>query len=182
MKTIALYGGSFDPPHIAHEAIVKALCELDFLDEIIVMPTYLNPFKKSFTTPAQVRLKWLQKIFAPYKKVTVSSFEVDQEKKVPTIESVYHLLQKYETLYLVIGADNVKALHKWHRYNELKECVHFIVATRNDIKVPNDFIKLKIDEEISSSDLREHLDMSKLPKACAQDIARYYKEHNANKN
>ncbi|MEN4053317.1 MULTISPECIES: nicotinate (nicotinamide) nucleotide adenylyltransferase [Sulfurimonas] len=182
MKTIALYGGSFDPPHIAHEAIVTALSNLDFLDKIIVMPTYLNPFKDSFTTPAELRLEWLKKIFSEYENVEIDSYEVDKKKKVPTIESVNHLLKEYDKIYVVIGADNLSSLHKWHKYDELKAKVTFIVATRDDIKIPKDFIQLKIDEDISSSELRKNLDISKLPKKCAHEIAQYYKEHNANKN
>jgi len=81
MNTIALYGGSFDPPHLGHEAIVKALRELDFIEKVVVMPTFLNPFKESFTAPAELRLQWLKKIFSSYKDVEVSSYEVDLKKK-----------------------------------------------------------------------------------------------------
>ena len=182
MKTIALYGGSFDPPHIAHEAIVTALSNLDFLDKIIVMPTYLNPFKENSTAPAELRLKWLKDIFSQNNRVEISSYEVDQKRKVPTIESVRHLLQRYDKLYLVIGADNLASLEQWHNFEELKKNVTFIVATRDKIKIADDFIQLRIDEDISSSELRKNLDISKLPKKCAKEIAQYYKEHNAKQN
>jgi nicotinate-nucleotide adenylyltransferase len=62
MDSIALFGGSFDPPHIGHEAIVKALMKLDEIDKIIIMPTYLNPFKTEFFAPADLRVKWLKKL------------------------------------------------------------------------------------------------------------------------
>ncbi len=182
MKTIALYGGSFDPPHIAHEAIVKTLSNLNFLDKIIVMPTYLNPFKDSFTAPSELRLEWLKKIFSENANVEINSYEVDKKREVPTIESVNHLFKEYDKIYVVIGADNFSSLHKWHKYDELKTKVTFIVATRDNIKIQKDFIQLKIDENISSSELRKSLDISKLPKKCALEIAQYYKEHNANKN
>ncbi len=42
METIALFGGSFDPPHIGHKAIVKSLCNLKDIDKVIVMPTFFN--------------------------------------------------------------------------------------------------------------------------------------------
>ncbi|WP_457745366.1 nicotinate (nicotinamide) nucleotide adenylyltransferase [Sulfurimonas sp.] len=182
MKTIALYGGSFDPPHIAHEAIVTALSNLDFLDKIIIMPTYLNPFKENASAPAELRLQWLKDIFSEYARVEVSSYEVDKKEKVPTLSSVKYLLRKYDKLYLVIGADNLQSLHKWYKYDELKESVTFIIVTRDNIAISDDFIQLKIDEDISSSLLRETLDISKLPKKCAKEIAQYYKEHNAKKN
>jgi len=179
MKTVALYGGSFDPPHIAHEAIVKALREEDFIDEVVVMPTFLNPFKSEFTAPAPLRLRWLREIFHDCENVKVSSFEVDLGKKTPSIETVEYLLQSYEKVYLVIGADNLATLNAWHRFEELKEKVTFIVATRAGLEVPKNYIKLIIDENVSSSQLRKNMDAKKLPKRNAAEIKQYYKENNA---
>ncbi len=182
MKTIALYGGSFDPPHLGHEAIVKALRKLNFIDKVIVMPTFLNPFKESFTAPAELRLQWLKKIFSAYEDVEVSSYEVDLKKKVPTIETVKYLQKCYEKIYLVIGADNLKSLHQWYKYDELKKLVTFIVVTRDKIEVPKNFIRLEIDEDISSSDLRKNFDSLKIPEKVRDEITQYYKEYNARQN
>lgn len=179
MKTVALYGGSFDPPHIAHIAIVQALREKDFIDEVLVMPTFLNPFKSEFTAPASLRLKWLKEIFSEYKDVKVSSFEVDLGKKTPSIETVEYLLKSYSKIYLVIGADNLASLSSWHRYNELEKKVTFIVATREKIEIPRKYLKLIIDEDISSSQLRQKIDINKLPRQNAKEIKQYYKENNA---
>jgi nicotinate-nucleotide adenylyltransferase len=182
MKSVALFGGSFDPPHIGHIRVVEALQKLPFIDTIIVMPTYLNPFKSSFAAPAELRVKWLKEIFAPYKKVHVSSFEANMQRKVPTIESVRYLAKKYDKIYLVIGADNLHSLTKWTEYEHLKEMVTFIVATRNNIEVDKEYITLKVDENIASSELRKDMQVAKLPQKCADTIQKYYKEHNANKN
>jgi len=182
METVALYGGSFDPPHIGHEAVVKELNRLSFIDEIIIMPTYLNPFKRSFFAPPELRLEWLKNIFSSYKNVTVSSYEVDKQREVATVETIKYLKKKYSNIYVVIGADNLHSLHKWHDYEELQALVHFIIAKRDNISVSDDFIKLDINENISSSDLRNSMDITKLPKAVAVEIAKYYKEHNAKQN
>jgi len=176
---VALYGGSFDPPHIAHEAIVKALRKKDFIDKVVVMPTFLNPFKSKFIAPASLRLKWLREIFQTYKDVEVSAFEVDLGEKTPSITTVEYLLKTYEKVYLVIGADNLASLKSWHRYEDLKESVTFIIATRENIKVPPEYIILPIDEDISSSSLRDRIDINKLPKQNALEIQQYYKEKNA---
>jgi len=182
MKTIALYGGSFDPPHLAHEAIVKALRELEFIDKVVVMPTFLNPFKETFTAPAELRLQWLKDIFSSYKDVEVSSYEVDLKRRVPTIETVKYLLNSYDKVYLVIGADNLKSLHQWYKFDELKRVVTFIVVTRDEIEIPKNFIRLDLHEDISSSDLRKNFDSLKIPKKARAKITQYYKEHNAKQN
>jgi len=178
MKSIALFGGSFDPPHIGHEAIVKALLKLDFIDEVVVMPTFLNPFKSKSVAPAKLRLKWLEEIFASFKKVQIDSFEVFQDKKVPSIETVTYLLSKYKKIYLVIGADNLAHLNEWYKIDELKKLVTFIVATRDDLKIPQSFIKLNIDENISSIELRKNIVEDKLSKITKDKIVKYYKEKN----
>jgi len=85
MKTIALYGGSFDPPHLAHEAIVKALSKLDFIDKIVVMPTFLNPFKSSSHAPSELRFEWLEEIFGSCKNIEICSYEVNHNRAVSTM-------------------------------------------------------------------------------------------------
>jgi len=178
MRTIALFGGSFDPPHLGHEAIVKALSELNYIDKIVVMPTFLNPFKSSSFAPAKLRLKWLKKAFVAFNKVEVSSYEVSQNKSVPTVNTVEFLLETYEKIYLVIGADNLASLEHWHGFDELSQKVTLIVATREKKEVSQEFITLKIDEKISSSELREKIDINYLPKKIAKEIIKYYKENN----
>lgn len=180
MENIALFGGSFDPPHVGHEMIVKALLEFKDIDKVVIMPTFLNPFKSKAHAPSQLRLKWLKEIFGSYQNVLIDDFEVKQKQKVPTIQSVEYLLKKYEKIYLVIGADNLSSLHKWDKYDELKSMVTFVVAHRDKIEIPEDFIDLNVNVDISSTQLREHLELSKLPQKCAKKIAKYYKDNNAN--
>jgi len=177
METIALFGGSFDPPHIGHEAIVKALEEFKDIDKVIIMPTFLNPFKSKFYAPASLRVAWLKKIFSGYKNVEVSDYEVLQKKQVPTITTVKHLLKSYKKIYLVIGADNLALLEKWNSYNELKKLITFIVIPRDNIEIPEHFLRLDVDEKISSTKLRECIEISKLPKKCAKEIYNFYKEN-----
>lgn len=176
MNTIALFGGSFDPPHTGHTAIVNALEKLDYIDKIIIMPTFLNPFKSSSHASSLLRLQWLKCIFSDHKNVLIDSYEVRQEKKVPTIESVLYLLKRYQKIFVVIGADNAATLEQWYRYDELKEKVTFIVASRENIKIPKEFIPLEVDVDISSSELRKVMDKTKLTEQCADEIAQYYKE------
>ena len=178
MNTIALFGGSFDPPHIGHEAVVKALQKLSYIDKIVIMPTFLNPFKTKFHAPAHLRLKWLRSIFLDDTNVLVDDYEVSLGKRVPTIETVNYLLQSYEKIFLVIGADNLANLEQWYHFKELNTKVIFIVASRENIEISRAFITLRVEENISSSTLREKIDEKKLPKKCAKEIAQYYKEKN----
>ena len=92
---IALFGGSFDPPHAGHDAAVKAILSSLKPDLLIIMPSFLNPFKKSFSAPPQLRLKWCRVLWSDAPHVEVSDYEISQNVPVPTIQSVKFLLEKY---------------------------------------------------------------------------------------
>nr|WP_314442509.1 ribosome silencing factor [uncultured Campylobacter sp.] len=92
---IALFGGSFDPPHAGHDAAVKAILSSLKPDLLVIMPSFLNPFKKSFSAPPQLRLRWCRALWSDTPRVEVSDYEISQNVPVPTIQSVKFLLEKY---------------------------------------------------------------------------------------
>ena len=92
---IALFGGSFDPPHAGHDAAVKAILSSLKPDLLVIMPSFLNPFKKSFSAPPQLRLRWCRALWSDTPGVEVSDYEISQNVPVPTIQSVKFLLEKH---------------------------------------------------------------------------------------
>ena len=176
---IALYGGSFDPPHIGHVNVVTtALAVLD-IGKLIVVPTFVNPFKLGTHASAKQRLAWLQKVFEKEVHVEVSDFEVLQNRAVPSIDTVTHFAKVYARIYFIIGADNLASLRKWHRFKALDERVTWVVATRHDIAIPKEYIQLHVDHAISSSELRVQLQDAQLPPVVAASIKTYYEENHA---
>ncbi|MDP3466500.1 MAG: nicotinate (nicotinamide) nucleotide adenylyltransferase [Sulfuricurvum sp.] len=174
---LALYGGSFDPPHAGHVRVaLQALKSLD-CDQLIIVPAFRNPFKASIVADGAARLRWLKKIFEPYTTIIISDFEIRLNRSVTTIETVKHYAPLCEKLYLIIGADNLEALHAWHDYEKLKEMVTFVVATRNNVAIPKEMIALKVDEPVSSTDFRNSFSSLGLSKEIENDITTYYKEH-----
>lgn len=172
---IAIFGGSFDPPHLGHEAIITtALHTLD-IDLLVVVPTWLSPFKTTVSAPASLRLAWAKKAWGGIAKVSVLDYEVRQERAVASIETVQYLQGLYHPnhIYLIIGEDNLRTLHQWTAYKELRNRVEFVVASRGG-KSETSLKKLPINVTISSSKLREHLDASMLPKPIVMDILDYY--------
>jgi len=173
---IAIFGGSFDPPHIGHEEIIKqAIVKLD-IEVLFVVPTFLNPFKDQFFAPAKKRLEWVEKLLLSYPKAKLITYEVDEQRSVPSIETIKYIKQNYDLneIYLIIGADNVKSLPKWNSYKELKKLVHFVVATRDGLNIPSHLQKLQIDVNISSTDLRAAIKREFLPSILADEIINYY--------
>ena len=177
---IAIFGGSFDPLHLAHVAIVQnALNKLD-IDKLIVVPTYLNPFKSSFYLDPQTRFELLKKVFIKFERVEVSNYEINQLAPSYSINTVNYLKDLYNPskIYLIIGEDNMENLDKWYKYNELKELVEFVVASRIGFKSKkaNEFKSLDINIDISSTQLRNSMNLAYIPIEIKDDILNLKRE------
>ena len=179
---IALFGGSFDPPHLGHIAVIHtAIKELD-IDKLIVVPAFVNPFKTGTHAPAKLRLTWLEAIFKDDDNVVVSDFEVKQNRAVKSIETVLHYKKSYEKIYFIIGADNLASLKQWHQFKALDNLVTWVVATRDQTPIESDYKQLNVTYKVSSTELRENALQEHLPEAVAQEIKTYYEETHARQN
>ena len=174
----AIFGGSFDPPHIGHlEVIQQAITSLN-IDELIVVPAFLNPFKSNSFAPADLRLKWLRSMTKDINKVSVSSFEVDKNRAVASIETIKHFKKDNEEIFLIIGADNLESLSKWKDYEVLNKMINWVVAARDGIKIPSEYKTLEVNKDISATQLREQIQEAYLDKSIAQEIITFYTRKN----
>mgnify|MGYP000160938529 CR=1 FL=1 len=178
---IALFGGSFDPFHIGHEAIVSTLLDRLEIEKLFITPTYINPFKDSYKIDPVLRLELLEELYASSNKIEILSFEVEQKRKVPTFETIEYLISKYQldTIYLVIGADNFNSIDKWTHYDTLKKYVTFVVITRSGYTIENrtdSYIQIELDFDVSSTELRENLDLNLIPKKIEKRIEKLWKK------
>ncbi len=91
---IALFGGSFDPPHIGHQLVADALIEHELVDEVWFVPVFKHPWATTMNkfelAPYKTRLKMIKKILGPsqkiaeYKDVSFTFDTIDYfEKKHP---------------------------------------------------------------------------------------------------
>lgn len=173
---IALFGGSFDPPHAGHQGIVNsALQNLD-IEKLIIMPAFINPFKRSFCADAKQRFLWSKKIWGGLDGVELCDFEIKQNRPVPTIESVEYLEKLYQVskFYCIIGADHLAHLQTWHSFEKLAKKVEFVIVCRDNITIPNHFKKLNVNIPISSSFIRESLDTRKVSALIKESVDRFY--------
>lgn len=173
---VAFFGGSFDPPHFGHDSIVKMTLQTLDIDKLIIMPTYISAFKNEFNAPPKLRFEWVKKVWGNLPKVEISDFEINENRPVPTIESVKHLYELYniDKFYLIIGADHLPTLEKWHHFDELCKLVIFIIAQRNHINIPNKLKKFDINVNISSSQIKANLEDDKIPEIIKDEVIKFY--------
>ncbi|MCX2683280.1 nicotinate (nicotinamide) nucleotide adenylyltransferase [Campylobacter sp. MIT 21-1685] len=173
---IALFGGSFDPPHKGHNAVIKeALNSLD-IDKLIIMPSFLSPFKKGFCADEQRRFTWVKTLWGNLEKIEISDYEIQQKRAVPSFETVKYLYRVYKpgAVYLIVGADHLQTLHLWQNFEELNSLVEFVIANRDGIVIPKVFRSLSTKINISSSFIRTALDSNEVCEEIKDEVRDYY--------
>jgi nicotinate-nucleotide adenylyltransferase len=167
MSRIALYGGSFNPPHRGHLDVLKWLiddCPQD-LTEVWVLPTVNHAFAKELES-YEVREELVQAmIHDMLKERPWGAPAVDEHIKVVRREEVYtaELLDNLEAEYPgiefvpVIGADIINAAPDWHRWDDVVARKPIVVA-RKGVECETDLEVYEVAAaEVSSTSVRERL-------------------------
>jgi nicotinate-nucleotide adenylyltransferase len=182
LKKYAIFGGSFDPPHLCHEKIASLCIEELKLDKLFVVPTFLSPFKNSFAASPDVRHGWLREIFKERTDIEVLDIEIRKKRAVYMIETATEITkilgkQSCDKIYLIIGSDNLVDLRKWHRYEELIELVEPVIVSREGI-ASDTHKTILLDCSFSSSGFRKSLDALMIPEKIREAVMSFYKGKN----
>lgn len=167
---LGLFGGTFDPPHLGHQAALRAVWETRSLDRIVVTVAG-DPYLKSSdatVTPAEIRLAMAHAAFDGMEGVEVSDLEIRRGGPTYTIDTVEELLQTADSVALIIGADVVAQLPRWHRANELATMVDVVVLPRDNgsTELPAGWTGALVamaPVDVSSTDVRRRLENGENP-------------------
>jgi nicotinate-nucleotide adenylyltransferase len=130
---IGVFGGTFDPIHIGHLRTGLELCEHLGLDEMRFMPCGDPPHREPPGTPAGHRLAMARLAIEGESLLRVDDREVRREGLSYSIDSVAHLREEIGArvpLCLCVGLDSLVNLNTWHRWRELADYAHILVAVR----------------------------------------------------
>ncbi len=114
-RTIGVYGGSFNPPHVGHALVVGWLQWTDRVDEVWLVPSYRHPFDKPLA-PFEERVAWCRAMAADVGgSVRVSTVERRLPTPSYTIDVLRALARESPALRLrlVVGADTLRQVHLW---------------------------------------------------------------------
>ena len=121
-KKVGLFFGTFNPIHSGHLIIANHIAEYSDLDEVWLVVTPHNPFKKKKTLlDNHHRLEMVYRACEPYPKLKPSNIEFDLPQPNYTVNTLIHLAEKYPELEfsLIMGEDNLISLHKWKNYEAI---------------------------------------------------------------
>jgi len=127
-KPIALYGGAFDPPTLAHQQLARKLLSCGF-DEVILMPSQDSTFGKKLS-PLFHRLSMCHLLNESH--ITTSTLDAIHNPHGRTIEALPHYIEQlgHHNFSIVIGSDNANAIDRWYQGRELIQQASFFVFER----------------------------------------------------
>jgi nicotinate-nucleotide adenylyltransferase len=133
MKSIGLFGGSFDPVHIGHLLMAQAAREELNLSRIFFIPAAHSPFKpERAPTRAEERLRLLRLALAGKDWCEIDEQELKRGGVSYTVDTLRDYSGRFSgmKLFYLIGADHVWQLPKWREAEELARLAEFVVVPR----------------------------------------------------
>lgn len=165
MKSVGIFGGSFNPIHTGHIALAKSLCEKAGLDEVWFMVSPINPFKKAATDllDDQLRLEMVKKALEGEPQLQACDYEFHLPKPSYTWHTLQAISQDFSDIRftLLIGGDNWAAFDKWYHHNDILAHYPIVVYPRKDSDIGEVPEGVTIVEtpllNISSTEIRHHI-------------------------
>jgi nicotinate-nucleotide adenylyltransferase len=189
---LGVFGGTFNPPHIAHCILTEYLLDDLNLDKILIVPSYISPHKiDNETLSPESRYELTGLAFEANPRVEVSRLEIERGGKSYTIDTLRELQKVYRSpeIFLIMGIDNLIGFSSWREYRAILDLCTVVAMNRPGFNVeevePGIMGRITVVTvphlEISSTDIRQRLGKKKsvkylLPDAVEKEIIRkgYY--------
>jgi nicotinate-nucleotide adenylyltransferase len=176
---VYFFGGSFNPPHLAHVLAVSYVHAMAEVDKVLVVPVFRHPFAKELA-PFEHRLAMCELAMGWLPNTTVSTVERELGGESWTLRTVEHLCKVHPDwrIRLVVGADILTEGRRWHGFERLIELAPLWVLGRAG--VASEGAPPAILPAVSSSAIREALrdrrdaDIAPL---LPRRVQRYIEEH-----
>lgn len=165
-RGIGILGGSFDPVHNGHLAIVESFLGSGYLSELWILLTPDPPHKPDQQlTDYPIRLEMLNAAFQGIDKVAIKEFEKQLPKPSYTLQTLQFIKEKYPSnkLYLCIGGDSLTHFKEWYKWESILNYCELLVARRpssqekkldSELGTKTTFVP-HVPIEISSTEIRE---------------------------
>lgn len=165
---IGIFGGSFNPVHNGHLLIARQMLDFKIVSQVWLLPCYSHVWDKKLEGPNH-RTKMLQIALGEVKdkRIKLSLIELSLKKPSYTIDTVKLIIKKFpeHNFSWIIGSDNLQNFGKWHKVGELCRLIHFYIAPKGGIPLPNALPEnmeavsnpLWVETNISSTIIRERI-------------------------
>ncbi len=191
-QRFGVFGGAFDPPHLAHVALARVAIEQLELDALWVIPTGQAWHKTRTLSPVEHRLNMAKLAFSSDSKVFVDDRETRRAGPTYTIDTLNALKAEKPRadLFLIIGADQARSLTTWHRWQEVMQSATICVAGRDNSSLPDgefapsnalegEFLRLRMPSNpVSATAIRARVAHHEpIAALVGEPVARYIAQH-----
>ena len=164
MKVTGIYGGSFNPIHDGHVRLAKALAESSLVDEMWLLVSPQNPFKKNQKLlDDDARLQMAKLAVRGIPNLMVSDYEFHLPRPSYMVNTLAHLRQDFpeREFVLIIGADNWERFPMWYKSEEILAHHRLIVYPRPGFELKDIPADVTIADtpliDISSTEIRAQI-------------------------
>jgi len=180
---VLVYGGTFNPPTIAHYEIVKQLKKSFKVEKVIIVPVGDSYTWKHGLVPFLHRYRMLNRMFQGEQDILISDLENKQD-----FDGTYWLLNQlkktYQDIYFCLGTDHLNTMQLWKNHEKLLREFGFIVISRRDYpadytifdRFQTPYYKFYFDSDISSSRIRR--EFHRFKNDLRKEVLDYILEHN----
>lgn len=150
---VAVFGGSFNPPHLAHVLAVSTVLVRFDVSRVLVVPTFQHPFAKALA-PYEDRVHMCELAMGWLPGVEISRVEEELGGESRTLRTIEHLRTRFpgEPLRFLMGADLVLESSKWYAWDKIAELAPPIVLGRAGVSYEG--APVPVLPAISSTDVR----------------------------
>jgi nicotinate-nucleotide adenylyltransferase len=155
-KSVAIYGGSFDPPHVSHVLAAVYALKIGGFERVLVVPVFEHAFHKQLTA-FEHRTRMCELAFAGIEGVEVSPVERELATPSLTLRTLEHLAALHPdwSMRLLVGSDVLGETAKWHAFERITRLAPPYVVARPGYEHPDSRAGLLPD--VSSTRIREAL-------------------------
>jgi nicotinate-nucleotide adenylyltransferase len=159
LKKIGIYGGTFDPIHHAHLILAREALEQLGMEQIIFVPAAVSPFKEAPEVSAEARLSMLRAAVENEPGFAIDDCELRRPPPSYTFDTIsdFRRREPDAEIYYLLGQDNVLSLSKWHRFDELKKLVQFVVLDRTGNQGSHAYVTVARKIDISATEIRKRV-------------------------
>ena len=130
-ETLAIYGGTFSPPHIGHVRAAEAFCKALQPSRLLVIPAATPPHKAPVIgADNAARLAMCRLAFSHIPEAEVSELELQREGKSYTVHTLRALTAPGRSLCMLVGTDMFLTLNSWYLSEEIFRLTEIAVIRR----------------------------------------------------
>ena len=131
-QRLGVFGGAFDPPHVAHVALAQAALEQLQLDQLRIFPTGQAWHKARVMSATEHRLAMTRLAFGQLPRTVIDERELHRPGPTYTIDTLRELKAEHPAaqLFLVMGEDQAVSLARWHEWEAILELAVICMAAR----------------------------------------------------